>query len=70
MHEHRERTTPPASPCVNVCVLDGAGFCAGCLRTGDEIARWSSMGAAEQWSLIVRLSERRRRRAGQVVPSL
>jgi predicted Fe-S protein YdhL (DUF1289 family) len=65
MHEQRERVTPPASPCINVCVLDGAGFCAGCLRTGDEIARWSSMSAAEQWSLLAALSERRRRRIVQ-----
>jgi len=62
MHEHGERTAPPASPCVNICVLDGAGLCAGCLRTGDEIARWGSMSAAQQWRLLATLSERRRRR--------
>ena len=59
MHEHRERMAPPASPCVNICVLDGAGFCVGCRRTIDEIARWGSMSAAEQRRLIARLSERR-----------
>ena len=62
MHEHRERMLPPASPCVNVCVLDDAGFCSGCLRTVDEIARWASMSAAEQWSLLALLAERRRQR--------
>lgn len=31
-----------ASPCVNVCRMDPqTGFCEGCLRTIDEIARWS-----------------------------
>jgi predicted Fe-S protein YdhL (DUF1289 family) len=26
-----------------VCRLDTRGLCEGCLRTGDEIARWSTM---------------------------
>lgn len=31
------------SPCVSVCRMDVAeGFCAGCLRTLDEIAGWGS----------------------------
>jgi predicted Fe-S protein YdhL (DUF1289 family) len=55
-------STPPASPCINVCVLDGDGFCIGCLRTGDEIGRWRDMSATEQWRLIERLEERRRQR--------
>lgn len=36
------------SPCIGVCVLDAQGLCEGCLRTGDEIARWSLMGDAER----------------------
>lgn len=36
------------SPCTGVCTLDTQGLCAGCLRTGDEIARWSTMGDAER----------------------
>jgi predicted Fe-S protein YdhL (DUF1289 family) len=43
-------------------VLDPKGFCVGCLRTGDEIARWRSMSAEEQWQLIHALDERRRTR--------
>jgi predicted Fe-S protein YdhL (DUF1289 family) len=39
--------------------LDAKGFCVGCLRTGDEIARWMSMSAAEQWQLIATLRARR-----------
>jgi predicted Fe-S protein YdhL (DUF1289 family) len=30
------------------------------LRTGDEIARWLAMSAAEQWRLLELLKERRR----------
>jgi monothiol glutaredoxin len=48
----------PPSPCVKICVLDDAGVCRGCLRTLDEIARWGSMTAAEQWALLERLAER------------
>lgn len=39
-------TARAPSPCVGVCRLDDAtGYCLGCARTGDEIARWR--GAAE-----------------------
>ena len=46
----------PASPCVNVCILDAARNCTGCGRTIDEIARWGQMSAAEQWQVIARLA--------------
>ena len=40
----------PSSPCIGICRLDRRGYCVGCLRSGDEIARWSAMGEAErQW---------------------
>lgn len=33
------------SPCVRLCRIDkSSGLCTGCMRTLDEIARWSSMG--------------------------
>ena len=33
------------SPCINVCRMNKAtGLCEGCLRTIDEIAKWSSFG--------------------------
>jgi predicted Fe-S protein YdhL (DUF1289 family) len=35
--------TLPLTPCTGVCRLDTRGLCEGCLRTGDEIARWSTM---------------------------
>jgi predicted Fe-S protein YdhL (DUF1289 family) len=44
-------------------MLDSAGFCEGCLRTGDEIARWGAMSAVEQWALVARLEQRRKLRA-------
>lgn len=38
-----------ASPCVGVCRIDQTtGYCVGCARTGDEIARWGSAGQAER----------------------
>ncbi len=49
----------PPSPCINVCALDARGLCVGCLRSGDEIGRWPSMSAAEQWQLLAVLAERR-----------
>jgi predicted Fe-S protein YdhL (DUF1289 family) len=51
--------TAPASPCVNVCVLDASGTCVGCRRSLDEIARWGGMSAAEQWQVIARLEHER-----------
>jgi len=43
-------TPPPAplSPCIGVCRLDPRGYCIGCQRTGDEIARWRSMDDNER----------------------
>jgi predicted Fe-S protein YdhL (DUF1289 family) len=62
-HTASDRSFPPASPCINVCVLGAAGYCLGCLRTGDEIARWRDMSASEQWQLIDELARRRAQRA-------
>jgi uncharacterized protein len=36
------------SPCVGICRLDPRGYCLGCHRTGDEIARWRSMSDIER----------------------
>lgn len=36
------------SPCIGICSVDARGLCEGCLRTLDEIARWSAMGDAER----------------------
>jgi predicted Fe-S protein YdhL (DUF1289 family) len=42
----------PLSPCTGVCRLDGRGLCIGCLRTGDEIARWSGLKDAERLRIM------------------
>ncbi|WP_411852782.1 CoA pyrophosphatase [Stenotrophomonas sp. LGBM10] len=36
------------TPCIGICALDRADFCAGCLRTVDEITRWRTMSRHEQ----------------------
>jgi uncharacterized protein len=36
------------SPCIGICRLDSRGYCEGCLRTGDEIARWRGMSEIER----------------------
>jgi len=56
----------PTSPCINVCVLDQQRTCTGCYRTLDEIARWGSMSAAEQWVVIARLESVRQQVDGGV----
>lgn len=34
---------PPPSPCISLCKMDqDSGLCQGCLRTIDEIIRWSA----------------------------
>ena len=38
----------PLSPCIGICRLDERGYCEGCLRTGDEIARWRGMPEPER----------------------
>ncbi len=40
------------SPCTGVCTLDIEGYCAGCHRTGEEIARWMSMSDVERERLM------------------
>lgn len=38
--------TPPKavlSPCIGVCELRADGLCAGCFRSADEIAAWSTL---------------------------
>ena len=60
---------PPApatilSPCVGLCELGRDGYCVGCLRTGDEIARWLSMSDSERrWFIEHTLPEREAKRA-------
>lgn len=60
-----------ASPCVKVCVMDaGQRYCAGCLRTLAEIARWGEMGDAERERVMAQLPARRSDVAEVPVPPL
>ncbi len=55
------RTGPGvASPCISVCVMDPAtGFCSGCLRTLDEIARWGAIDDDARRAIVAKLPSRR-----------
>jgi predicted Fe-S protein YdhL (DUF1289 family) len=57
----------PASPCLNVCVLDATRSCIGCHRTLDEIARWGRMSAEEQWQVVARLERLRQQEQTAVI---
>jgi predicted Fe-S protein YdhL (DUF1289 family) len=51
---------PILSPCIQVCAIDPAsGLCAGCGRTLDEIARWSSMSEGERARIMHELLARK-----------
>jgi uncharacterized protein len=47
-----QKPLPILSPCIGTCRLGIDGYCEGCLRTGDEIARWVAMGEAERRRLL------------------
>jgi len=49
------------SPCVNVCRIDPATRrCEGCVRTIDEIARWTRMSDAERDAVMAALPRRKK----------
>jgi predicted Fe-S protein YdhL (DUF1289 family) len=51
------------SPCTSVCTIDAAtGWCAGCMRTIDEIAAWGSLDDAAKRAVWKRLPARRAER--------
>lgn len=48
------------SPCIDVCTLDPrSGWCAGCLRTLDEIAAWGALNDRQKREVWKRLPQRR-----------
>ena len=57
-----QTTQPPraiATPCVKVCVVDGAsGLCLGCWRTLSEIGGWSGLSDAERARIMAELPGR------------
>jgi uncharacterized protein len=51
-----------ASPCVNVCIVDGeSGLCLGCYRTLAEVAAWTGFSDAEREAIMAGLAGRRSR---------
>jgi predicted Fe-S protein YdhL (DUF1289 family) len=46
------------SPCVGVCELRADGLCAGCRRTGAEIAAWPAMDDDARLQVMERLDAR------------
>ncbi|TMV13250.1 DUF1289 domain-containing protein [Arenibacterium halophilum] len=47
------------SPCVKICVVHPVErICTGCLRSIDEIARWSRMSAEERRAVMAELPAR------------
>ena len=58
------------SPCVRICVVHPeARICTGCLRSIDEITRWSKMSGAERREVMAALPDRagllKKRRGGR-----
>jgi len=52
---------PILTPCIGVCDLRPDGLCEGCFRTGDEIARWSTMHDHERRCLMDQVLPERER---------
>jgi predicted Fe-S protein YdhL (DUF1289 family) len=51
-----------ATPCVKVCVVDGASsLCLGCFRTLSEIGGWSGLTDAERAGIMAELPARQAR---------
>jgi len=46
------------SPCINVCALDENDLCIGCRRSGQEIALWGAMPAADKREVLREVAER------------
>lgn len=58
------------SPCVKICVVHPqARICTGCLRSVDEITRWTKMSSEERREIMEALPDRagllRKRRGGR-----
>jgi uncharacterized protein len=53
------RSAPVYSPCTSVCTMDAqSGFCKGCYRSLQEIARWAQMTDAERLGVWRQLDAR------------
>ena len=48
------------SPCIQVCQMnEQTGYCAGCFRSQEDIARWLRYSDEERESVLGRLGKRR-----------
>jgi predicted Fe-S protein YdhL (DUF1289 family) len=60
---HRAPKAAPrsiATPCVKVCIVDGASsLCLGCYRTLEEIGGWSALTDERRAAIMAELPERR-----------
>ncbi|QTC90334.1 DUF1289 domain-containing protein [Brevundimonas goettingensis] len=55
-----------ATPCVKVCIVDGAsGLCLGCYRTLVEIGGWSGLTDEQRAEIMADLPKRK----GQIEPA-
>jgi hypothetical protein len=62
-HEPAKASSLPEmeSPCVKTCTIDMAtGLCAGCGRTRNEIAVWSSISSTERRRIMMELPARQK----------
>jgi predicted Fe-S protein YdhL (DUF1289 family) len=51
---------PITTPCVKVCIVDGAsGLCLGCFRTLPEIGQWSRLEDEARTAIMADLPTRR-----------
>lgn len=49
-----------ASPCINICQMSpDTGWCIGCQRSLDEIARWGTASDSERLAILAAVEERR-----------
>ena len=52
----RRLSESAASPCIRICRLDGDDvYCVGCLRTLDEIRRWSLLDEGGRRAILNRI---------------
>ena len=57
-------TDVPPSPCISICQMsDDTGYCAGCWRSLDEIAGWSTRSSDEKREIWQRIGQRLEARA-------
>ena len=60
-----------ASPCINVCRMDAAsGLCTGCLRSLEEITRWSRTSDEDKLQILTAVARRRKELEAPIVDGL